>query len=75
MHSAMEFEPRYKAFKFYSIVGTQGLLPLDMCRTAEIGGASAQRGKEEQTTRGQRESDVRELLHRGSGGNGKLSIK
>jgi hypothetical protein len=47
MHSVMEFEPRYKALTFYSIVGMQGSLPLRMYAAAEIGGASVQRGKEE----------------------------
>jgi hypothetical protein len=41
MHSAMEFEPKYKALTFYSIASTQGLLPLHICAAAEIGGASA----------------------------------
>jgi hypothetical protein len=47
MCSAMEFEPKYKALTFYSIPSMQGSLPLHMCATAEIGGASAQQGKEE----------------------------
>jgi hypothetical protein len=47
MHSQMEFEPKYKALTFYSIAGTQGSLPLRMCVATEIGGASAQRDKEE----------------------------
>jgi hypothetical protein len=47
MRSMMEFEPRYKALTFYSIIGMQELLPLRMCAAAEIGGVSAQQGKEE----------------------------